>query len=121
MATLADPTLADKLAQTGAEVLTDESTLDFYAHDIYSRGADLAAVVRPHDKHQLAAAGKLRKRGQRQLGLVPAVQLEDGGVDVEGADGSDDRLRAAHRPGGPVERRVETVTCSVHLLAPIPT
>ena len=58
MATLADPTLAEKLAATGAEVLTDESSLEFYAHDIYSRGADLAAVVRPHDKHELAAAVK---------------------------------------------------------------
>ena len=58
MATLADPTLAEKLVRSGAEVLTDEGSLEFYAHDIYSRGADLAAVVRPHDKHQLAAAVK---------------------------------------------------------------
>ena len=58
MATLAEPKtdLARALAETGAEVLTDAETLDFYAHDIYARGADLAAVVRPADKHQLAAA-----------------------------------------------------------------
>lgn len=58
MATLAEPSLTDALAKTGAEILTDEASLDFYAHDIYSRGADLAAVVRPADKHQLAAAVK---------------------------------------------------------------
>ena len=48
--------LIDALAATGAEVLTDAATLDFYAHDVFARGADLAAVVRPADKHQLAAA-----------------------------------------------------------------
>ena len=56
MATLAEPTLEHALAAGGAEVLTDAVTLDYYAHDIYTRGADLAAVVRPADKHQLAAA-----------------------------------------------------------------
>ncbi len=58
MATLAETSLTDGLIASGAEVLTDEASLDFYAHDIYSRGADLAAVVRPTDKHQLAAAVK---------------------------------------------------------------
>ncbi|WP_432201108.1 FAD-binding oxidoreductase [Erythrobacter sp. W53] len=58
MATLAETSLTDSLAASGADVLTDEGTLDFYAHDIYSRGADLTAVVRPKDKHQLAAAVK---------------------------------------------------------------
>ncbi len=58
MATLAETSLADSLSASGAEVLTDEASLDFYAHDIYSRGADLAAVVRPKDKHQLAVAVK---------------------------------------------------------------
>lgn len=58
MATLTNTILEDALHATGAEVLADEATLDFYAHDIYSRGADLAAVVRPSDKHQLAAAVK---------------------------------------------------------------
>ncbi|MEE4200232.1 FAD-binding oxidoreductase [Erythrobacter sp.] len=58
MATLAEKPLEDALRATGAEVLTDEASLDFYAHDIYSRGSDLAAVVRPADKLQLAAAVK---------------------------------------------------------------
>jgi len=48
----------ESLKATGAEVLNDETNLDFFAHDIYDRGADLAAVVRPSDKHQLAAAVK---------------------------------------------------------------
>ena len=60
MATLASTADAftDSLRASGAEVLTDEVSLDFYAHDIYDRGADLAAIVRPKDKHQLAAAVK---------------------------------------------------------------
>lgn len=58
MATLAKSTLIDDLNASGAEVLADAASLDFYAHDIYARGADLAAVVRPADKHQLAAAVK---------------------------------------------------------------
>lgn len=58
MATLAQTTLEEALRNTGAEVLTDEASLDLHAHDIYSRGSDLAAVVRPSDKHQLAAAVK---------------------------------------------------------------
>jgi FAD/FMN-containing dehydrogenase len=40
----------------GVETLTDAAALDFYAHDVYARGADLAAVVRPRDKHELARA-----------------------------------------------------------------
>ena len=56
MATLARTTIIDLLAATGAQVLHDPETLDFYAHDIFSRGADLAAVVRPQDKLQLSAA-----------------------------------------------------------------
>ncbi len=60
MATLASTpaALADSLRTSGAELLIDEASLDFYAHDIYDRGADLAAVVRPKDKDQLAAAVK---------------------------------------------------------------
>ena len=58
MATLAETTLIDALTDTGADVLSGERDLDFYAHDIYARGADLAAVVRPKDKHQLATAVK---------------------------------------------------------------
>lgn len=56
MATLAETGLIEALGAGGAEVLTDKASLDFYAHDIYSRGADLAAVVRPHDTQALAAA-----------------------------------------------------------------
>lgn len=58
MATVTEPKLTDLLDATGAKVLTDPPSLDFFAHDIYSRGADLAAVVRPTDKRQLAAAIK---------------------------------------------------------------
>lgn len=54
MATLSESALADDLSASGAQVLTDAETLEFYAHDIYSRGADLAAVVRPANKEQLA-------------------------------------------------------------------
>jgi FAD/FMN-containing dehydrogenase len=50
---LNDPVHA--LIATGVEVLSDGLSLDFYAHDIYDRGADLCAVVRPKDKDQLAA------------------------------------------------------------------
>ncbi|RJY10038.1 FAD-binding oxidoreductase [Aurantiacibacter aquimixticola] len=56
MATLAETSLTDSLAASGADVLTDEATLDYFAHDIFSRGADLSAVVRPSNKEQLAAA-----------------------------------------------------------------
>ncbi|WP_298334939.1 FAD-binding oxidoreductase [uncultured Erythrobacter sp.] len=60
MASLASTSngLVASLKATGAEVLDDPASLDFYAHDIYDRGADLAAVVRPKDKHQLASAVK---------------------------------------------------------------
>jgi FAD/FMN-containing dehydrogenase len=58
MATLAaaSDVLIDALAATGAHVLTDPATLNFYAHDVFERGADLAAVVRPATVEQLAAA-----------------------------------------------------------------
>ena len=58
MATLAPAThsLIDALAATGAEVLADAASLDFFAHDVFDRGADLAAVVRPADTAQLSAA-----------------------------------------------------------------
>ncbi len=56
MASLAEDTLPRLLSASGAEVLIDAAARDFYAHDIYARGADLAAVVRPADKQQLAAA-----------------------------------------------------------------
>ncbi len=56
MATQPQTIISEELRATGAEVLDDAASLDFYAHDIFDRGADLAAVVRPADKHQLAAA-----------------------------------------------------------------
>ena len=58
MATLAATgnSLIDALAATGAELLSDAASLNFYAHDVFDRGADLAAVVRPTDTAQLAAA-----------------------------------------------------------------
>ncbi len=58
MATLAQTSLTFALAHSGAEVLTEAAVLNFYAHDICSRGADLAAVVRPRDGRQPAAAVK---------------------------------------------------------------
>ena len=58
MATLAEDSLISALRATGSEVLDADDDLDFYAHDIYARGANLAAVVRPRDKHQLAKAVK---------------------------------------------------------------
>ena len=56
MASLAKPSIGEALRATGAAVLTDGDSLDFYAHDIFSRGADLAAVVQPASKEELAAA-----------------------------------------------------------------
>jgi len=56
MATKPNLTAPDYIAETGAEVLTDAENLNFYAHDVYSRGADLLAVVRPKDKDELSAA-----------------------------------------------------------------
>ena len=56
MATKPNLSATDFIAQSGAEVLTDADTLNFYAHDVYSRGADLLAVVRPKNKGELSAA-----------------------------------------------------------------
>lgn len=56
MATLLRNDPVHALIATGVEVLTDALSLEFYAHDIYERGADLCAVVRPKDKDQLATA-----------------------------------------------------------------
>ncbi len=56
MASKANTNFFDALAASGADVLIDAATLDYYAHDVYERGADLTAVVRPHDKDELAAA-----------------------------------------------------------------
>jgi len=59
----------DAIAKTGAIVLTDAETLDFYAHDIYERGADLLAVVRPGNKDELAAA--VAAATSQNLAVVP--------------------------------------------------
>lgn len=78
MATLAHQSIAEALAATGAEVLSDADSLDFYAHDIFSRGADLAAVVRPHTKQQLAdAVGAATRAGH-------AVAPRGGGMSYTG-------------------------------------
>ncbi len=57
MATLAATgnSLLDALAASGTELLSDAASLNFFAHDVFDRGADLAAVVRPTDTAQLAA------------------------------------------------------------------
>ena len=56
MATQASMTVFDDMAAGGGDVLTDQSSLDFYAHDVFETGAVPVAVVRPHDKTQLAAS-----------------------------------------------------------------
>lgn len=58
MASVANSQL-DQLAgllASGAEVLTDEQSLDFYAHDVFERGATPVVVIRPNDKQELARA-----------------------------------------------------------------
>jgi FAD/FMN-containing dehydrogenase len=44
------------LAASGAEVLSDPATLDFYACDVFERGAEPVAVVRPKNKDELSRA-----------------------------------------------------------------
>lgn len=44
------------LGEGGAIVLTDQASLDFYACDVFERGAEPVAVVRPSNKVELAAA-----------------------------------------------------------------
>ena len=56
MATKANLTATDFIANTGVETLVDAKTLDFYAHDVFHRGEDLMAVVRPKDKEELSRA-----------------------------------------------------------------
>ena len=56
MATKANPNVTDIIAATGIELLTDDDTLNFFAHDVFERGAALLAVVRPKNKEELAAA-----------------------------------------------------------------
>ena len=50
--------LITALEASGASVHCDAAALEFYGSDIFDAGGDLAAVVRPTDKHQLAAAIK---------------------------------------------------------------
>ena len=56
MATKANLTATDFIANTGVETLIDSESLNFYAHDVFHRGADLLAVVRPKDKEELSRA-----------------------------------------------------------------
>ncbi len=69
MATLAESDLKEALASGGARVATDAETLNLYAHDVFSRGADLAAVVSPVDTASLAAAVKAAT--DRGLVVIP--------------------------------------------------
>ncbi|MEP2987866.1 MAG: FAD-binding oxidoreductase [Parasphingorhabdus sp.] len=69
MATKVQLSPTELIAQSGAQVLSDTETLDFYAHDIYSRGADLLAVVRPSSKEELAAA--VRAATSQGLTVIP--------------------------------------------------
>jgi len=69
MATLAESDLKEALASGGARVATDAETLNLYAHDVFSRGADLAAVVSPVDTVSLAAAVKAAT--DRGLVVIP--------------------------------------------------
>lgn len=55
IATLGHNNLAPLLG-CGVETLTDSASLDFYAHDVFERGAEPLAVVRPHNKQELARA-----------------------------------------------------------------
>ena len=66
MASLADNDsgIIDDLAASGAQVLSDAESLEFHAHDLYARGADLLAVIVPDNKDQLAAAVSLVSAGE---------------------------------------------------------
>ncbi|WP_430443769.1 FAD-binding oxidoreductase [Sphingorhabdus contaminans] len=44
------------LVASGVKLLTDDQSLDFYAHDVFERGATPVAVVRPDNKQELARA-----------------------------------------------------------------
>lgn len=80
MASVDAPTsgLLSALVATGAEVLTDAAARDFYAHDVFERGADLAAVVRPDNTQQLAAAVAAATRAGH------AVAARGGGMSYTG-------------------------------------
>lgn len=70
--------LGNTFTATGAEVLTDAETLDLFAHDIFDRGADLLAVVRPRNRDELVAA----VAAAAKLGL--AVIPRGGGMSYTG-------------------------------------
>ena len=71
MASLADNDsgIIDDLAASGAHVLSDAESLEFHAHDLYARGADLLAVVVPNNKDQLAAA--VSAATSRDIAVIP--------------------------------------------------
>lgn len=69
MATKANMSATDHIAKTGVTVLTESAILDFYAHDIYERGADLLAVVRPQNKQELAAA--VAAATEQNIAVIP--------------------------------------------------
>lgn len=57
MATKTD-SLIEALAATGAKVSVDPDHIEFYSNDIACDGIECIAVVRPHDKFELAATVK---------------------------------------------------------------
>lgn len=48
--------LTAALASSGVDCSSDPDDLEFHTHDIVHRGAGIAAIVRPRDKHELATA-----------------------------------------------------------------
>ncbi|MEO9599465.1 FAD-binding oxidoreductase [Parasphingorhabdus sp.] len=83
MATNVNLSATDHIAETGVTVLTDADLLDFYAHDIYQRGADLLAVVRPKNKDELAAA--IAATTAQNIAVIP----RGGGMSYTGGYTSD--------------------------------
>lgn len=83
MATKSNFSVIDHIADTGVTILTDPDTLDFYAHDIYQRGADLLAVVRPENTEQLSAA--VAAATAQNIAVVP----RGGGMSYTGGYTSD--------------------------------
>ncbi|MEP2990517.1 MAG: FAD-binding oxidoreductase [Parasphingorhabdus sp.] len=83
MATKVNLSATDFIAETGVETLTDETNLNFYAHDVYERGADLLAVVRPKDKEELSAA--ITAATSQNIAVIP----RGGGMSYTGGYTSD--------------------------------
>lgn len=83
MAVRSNFTASDYVAETGVELLTDNETLNFYAHDIYERGADLLAVVRPKDRSELAKA--VAATTSQNIAVIP----RGGGMSYTGGYTSD--------------------------------